>query len=133
VNEAYRQLTRCGALVYMRDTDVVGEKVYAKVDLRIIEALATNPKFLSGPLHRLHRDVNRDGIKDKNSCEFRSIRGSFGRGSVQIVINIPTCSLEADVDAYSPYDDGVGFFGHAWEVISSLWKRQPKETECSRS
>ena len=123
MNEAYKQLTRCGALAYLKNVKILGPAVYADADLQIIDALKADKSFLAGIGHLLHGDVGDD------RCDFRSIRGSFGKGSLQIVVSKQTWKLYADIDMFSPYDDVLGFFGHIGEVLK-FWKRKPKETEC---
>lgn len=122
MNEAYKQLTQCGALAYCTNVRILGPVVYADVDLEIIAWLKEDVFFLEGVGHLLHADVGGD------RCDFRSIKGSFGSGSLQIVISRQTWKLYADVDGFSPYDDVVGLVGHFFgEVIPGWFKKRSRD------
>lgn len=112
-----RQLLLAGVLGYLYDVEVDGERIRAKADATIVKRLRNDTRFLSGPLHGLHADVGPDRM------DFRSIRGSLGKGSLQIVYDPVTTMFYADCDAASPYDDVVGFVWHAGEVIGHWFKR----------
>ena len=79
-------------------------------------ALAADERFIEGPLGVLH-DVG------SPKTEYRSVRGTFGKGSLQVVVNTVDGRCVMDVDRFSPYDDVVGFFGHAWEVVRGWFRR----------
>lgn len=59
--------------------------------------IGANPKFLSGSGWILHKDVGNDLI------DFRSIKGVFGKGSLQIVFDKKTGAFWSDVDRFNPY------------------------------
>lgn len=119
--EVLAQLHMAGLLQFFPTLYVGPSSVSGSVDLRVIDFLRKDDRFLSGILHRLHPEVGEDRV------EFRSIRGTFGDGSLQIVIGRDTERFHADVDAFSPYDDLVGFGGHTGEVaghfFARLWNR----------
>ena len=79
-------------------------------------ALANDTRYIEGPLGVLH-DVG------EPKTEYRSVRGTFGKGSLQVVVNTETGQCILDVDRFSPYDDVVGFLGHAWEVMRGWFRR----------
>jgi hypothetical protein len=94
------------------------QSVSGAVDLEIIPHLRHDARFLSGILHHLHPEVGGDRV------EFRSIRGSFGAGSLQVVIGVDTERFHADIDRFSPYDDVVGFGGHAIVDVLPHWLKR---------
>ena len=93
-----------------------GPKVTGQLAPSALVALRADPRFVEGPLHLLH-DVGAP------KTEFRSERGAFGRGSLQVVVNTVNGRCVLDVDRFSPYDDVVGFLGHTGEVVVSGWRR----------
>jgi hypothetical protein len=84
--------------------------------LLALDRLKNDPRFLSGPLHTLHADIG------EPRCEYRSKRGTLGKGSLQLVINQQTGKFWADVDKASPYDDVVGQVIHSGEVVWGFLK-----------
>lgn len=112
-----QQLMLAGVLGYLYDVELDGERIRAKADATIVKRLRNDARFLSGHLHGLHADVGPDRM------DFRSIRGRFGKGSLQIVYDPTTTNFYADVDRASPYDDVVGFVWHAGEVLGGWWQR----------
>lgn len=115
--EVGRQLLLAGAAPYLARIEFQGETVRAIAVPGLVAVLRANDRFIEGLLHGLHGDVG------PNRTDFRSIRGSFGKGSLQIVLDPLTGVFYADVDRFSPYDDVVGFVGHAGEVIRGWWRR----------
>jgi hypothetical protein len=79
--------------------------------------LRADGRFIEGPLSQMHGEVG------EPRTEFRSVRGSLGRGSLQIVVNTVTGRCVMDVDRFSPYDDVVGFVGHTGEVLAGVGRR----------
>lgn len=105
--------------LYPLMTDVVlesrGLNAYGSPGL--IHELESNKKFKEGWLHGLHVNVG------KHRRDFRSIKGSFGRGSLQVVIDNRTYRMYADIDKDSPYDDVVSFVLHSKDVIRNWFRR----------
>jgi hypothetical protein len=80
--------------------------------------LKNDPNFANGWLYGFHRDVG------DNLADFRSFTGTFGDGSLQIVMDRYTGNFWIDVDRFNPYQDVVNFFGHAFvEVLPNLFKK----------
>lgn len=121
-NEASRQLYQAGYSPYVMSIEVVENHVTGRMDLGVIDQLTGDPRFANGVLYSLHRNVGED-LRD-----FRSYRGSFGKGSLQIVLDVKTGAFYADVDQWNPYADLIGFVMHGFvEVLPMPWKRQPQE------
>jgi hypothetical protein len=78
-------------------------------------ALELDPRFASGVLHGLHADVG------AHRDDYRSYSGAFGKGSLQIVVDRVTGAAYADVDGHNPYQDVVGFVGHAFAEVVPGW------------
>lgn len=56
--------------------------------------------------------------------DYRSIMGTLGPRSLQVVINGTTLKAFADTDRFNPYQDLRGFFGHAFlEVMPGRLRR----------
>jgi hypothetical protein len=88
------------------------------LDLDVLEKLRDHHQFQEGIFHGLHEDVG------EHRTEFRSHLGSFGDGSLQLVIDWHTGRFYADVDKFSPYSDVVGIFGHLFgEVVANKIRR----------
>lgn len=112
------QLRLSGCYPYILTAVEVENGIRGKVQLSLINKLKKDGRFLSSPLHALHADVG------PNRCEFRSITGAFGEGSMQIVINRDTGAFFADIDKFNPAQDAVGAFGHLFgEVIPNLFRK----------
>lgn len=112
-----QQLLEAGVLGYLYDVEIDGERIRAKADATLMKKLRNDDRFLEGILHGLHPDVG------PSRRDFRSVRGSLGAGSLQIVYDPTTTHFYADVDHASPYDDVVGFVWHAGEVIGGWWRK----------
>lgn len=83
----------------------------------MIDCLRRHPSMLEGEWHWLHPSV---GFP---RTEFRSITGSLGPGSLQVVINTETGAFEADVDLHNT-QDVVNIVAHlGGEVLGSKLKR----------
>lgn len=118
MTEAHRQLEKAGYLLFLTGVDCSVEScVRAKADLRIVTVLRGDRRFKEGIGHLLHVDVG------THRLDFRGHRNEFGKGSLQIVIDKKTGVFYSDVDAFSPYSDLIGLFGHAAEVIRNRWRR----------
>jgi hypothetical protein len=87
--------------------------------LLMVVSLRRDRRFNEGMLHRLHADVG------NNLTDFRSTRGAFGQGSLQIVVDLTTGTFYADVDLFNPYQDVVNWVGHAGEVVAGWFRRTP--------
>lgn len=118
MTEAHRQLEAAGYLDFLSSVDCSVEScVRAKADLDIVPALRADRRFKEGIGHLLHADVGDD------RTDFRGHRGEFGKGSLQIVVDKRTGVFYCDVDGWSPYEDVIGLFAHAGEVIRNRWRR----------
>lgn len=86
--------------------------------------LDRDPHFLSGPFSLLHRDIPEPRL------DYRSLKGAFGKGSLQLVVCETTGEFWCDVDRFSAYQDVVNIVGHAFgEVLfPKLFRRKKKET-----
>jgi hypothetical protein len=74
--------------------------------------------FAHGILYGFHTDVGR------NLTDFRSYTGTFGNGSLQIVMDWNTGYFYSDVDRFNPYQDVINAFGHLFgEVLPHLFRR----------
>lgn len=115
-SDAYAQLKASG---YLPDhTDVIGAGIVGHLDTDTIAALDGDPRFASGVLYGLHRDVG------AHLQDFRAFSGTFGKGSLQIVVDHVTGRFYADVDNFNPYQDVVGFLGHAFGEVIPMWFRR---------
>ena len=72
--------------------------------------------FRKGLLSNRHKDVGRARI------DYRSFRGTLGRGSMQIVVSMSTGAVFIDMDRFNPYEDLASFIGHSWEVIHNRFR-----------
>lgn len=88
-----------------------------RMRIAAIQTLRKDPRFASGPLHQLHKDVGEHRI------EFRAHPGEVGDGSLQIVFNRFTGDFYADIDRFNPYSDLVNSTGHAGEVVVPWFKK----------
>jgi hypothetical protein len=117
--DALDQLRASG---YLPDhCDVLGSGVVGVLTTPTITRLIADSRFANGVLYGLHRDVG------AHLQDFRSFSGTFGRGSLQIVVDHQTGRFYSDIDVFNPYEDLIGFFGHAFaEVVphglKAWWK-----------
>src|SRR5688572_21238178 len=96
--EVFRQLQQAGALAHLKGAcEVTDTSVTGSTGLLMVVNLRRDGRFAEGVLHKLHADVGED------LTDFRSYRGAFGKGSLQIVVDLTTGQFYADVDAWSPY------------------------------
>ena len=116
LTEVERQLEAAGYLDLIWSRTVVNGCLRANCTPTLHHVLRSDDRFKEGIGHLLHADVG------KHRVDFRSHRGEFGKGSLQIVIDRKTGALYADVDAHSPYDDVVGFVAHNAEVLKNKIK-----------
>jgi hypothetical protein len=79
--------------------------------------VAADARFLSDPWNFLHLDVG------PNLRGFRSINGSLGWGSLQIVVSEPTGAAYADVDRHNT-QDLVNIVGHLFGSVIPGWFRK---------
>lgn len=124
-NEPLRQIRAAGYEAYLSDILLTERTVDAKANLVLVERLCCDPNFKQGIFHRLHKHVG------PNRTEFRSLRGQFGEGSLQIVVSRETCVLYADCDGWNVYEDLVGVFGHAvgevaWPKLKGVGRKFKK-------
>lgn len=85
-------------------------------------ALAADTRFQSGPFSLLHPDI------PEPRRDYRAIKGTFGRGSLQLVVCDTTGEFWCDVDRFSAYQDVVNQIGHLFgEVIPWPWKKKRKD------
>lgn len=113
------QLLAAGLYPYFLDCDLTedGSAIRGTIRLHVVHLLATDGRFLRGHLHHLHDEVGTP------RTEWRSLNGSLGPGSLQIVLNAQTGQCYVDVDRYNPYHDLVRFVGHTGEVLRGWWRR----------
>lgn len=122
--QAFRQLQLAGALTHAKGAVTVEDGcVRGATGLLMVVALRRDARFAEGTLHKLHADVG------DNLTDFRSYRGAFGPGSLQIVVDLTTGQFYADVDLWNPYQDAVNWVGHAGEVLSGWWRRRTARSE----
>lgn len=114
----FEQLERTGYLRYLTLATVESSYVTGTANLAVLEHLSRDDRFAHGPLHGLHTDVGPDRV------DYRSFRGAFGKGSLQIVISKETGRCYCDVDKWNPYADVVGFVGHAFGEVVPHWVRR---------
>ena len=121
----HAQLEAAGLTPYLVDTAKSDHAVTGRLRVAAVNVLRADPRFASGSLYQLHRDVGTD------LCEFRAHPGELGAGSLQIVIDKTTGKFYADLDRFSPYTDLVNWLGHAFGEVVPGWfkklKRKPKE------
>lgn len=87
-----------------------GEAVY--------DQLVADGSFAKGALYGFH--INE--VPGGNLTDIRSYTGTFGDGSLQIVVSANSLNFYADVDRFNPYQDLVKFFGHTFlEVLPGLF------------
>lgn len=117
--EPWRQLEAAGYAGYVVACETTATTVRGTADARIVEALREDPRFQSGLGYGLHLDVG------QFLADFRSFKGEFGPGSLQIVVDYVTGRFYADCDRFSPYEDLVGLAGHWFgEVIPNWFRRR---------
>lgn len=119
MNEAHRQIAQAGYLDYLSWIREFGETLEAFAVQAIFRELRKDARFREGLLFGLHTNVGR------KLTDFRSYRGAFGRGSLQLVIDRETGKCYADVDGWNPYADLIGFVAHSGEVIGHWLRRRP--------
>lgn len=111
------QLARAGYLAtdFKRD----GPAVRLTLDGTLRERLDVDARFLHDPIFKANhvRDV---GTPARG---YRALRGTFGPGTVQVVVNSETGAAYADIDSWNPAEDVVGAVGHLVEVVSGWWRR----------
>ena len=112
------QLEAAGLTPYLVDTSASDHAVSGRMRITAINVLRADPRFASGLLYQLHKDVGED------LTEFRAHPGEIGKGSLQIVIDKQTGRFYADIDGFSPYSDVVNWIGHAFgEVVPSFFRK----------
>jgi hypothetical protein len=80
--------------------------------------LRQDPRFQSGPFSLLHPDI------PEPRGDYRSLKGAFGKGSMQLVVCDATGEFWCDVDRYSAYQDVVNILGHTFgEVLPHKLRR----------
>jgi hypothetical protein len=111
-------LDKSGYLADLLEYEEHDNVVRGTIPMSAIKDLELDDRFLSGGLHGLHDEVG------KNRVDFRSITGKLGEHSLQIVIGDKRVrNFYADIDGHNPYQDVVGFVGHAGTVIKNWFKR----------
>lgn len=116
-SDVIQQLGRAKVLPFLSRVATTEHSVTAVADLHLIVTLRARPEFREGILYGLHKDVG------EHLTDFRGIRGQFGEGSLQIVLDTKTWNFYADVDKWNPYVDVIGFVGHSAEVVQWWFKR----------
>ena len=115
--EPGRQLILAGLAPFLYTVELTPAAVRAWASPTLISVLLRDPRFASGVLHGLHPEVG------THRRDFRAYRGTFGKGSLQIVVDERTGKFYADVDHWNPYEDVVNWVGHAGEVLRGWWNR----------
>lgn len=111
-----QQLEASGYFPEMFTAKLIEERaVSGRVRLLMVDQLRKDARFAKGGLHRLHPEVG------KNRIDFRAWSGTFGKGSLQIVIDKKTGRCHCDIDLFNPYQDVVNIVGHAYEVLKGWW------------
>lgn len=100
------QLEKAGYLADCAQLSVTGEAVRFVLFPSAVDRLRADKEFASGPGYLYHKDIG-DHLLD-----FRSFEGSFGKGSLQIVVDATSGEAYADIDKHNPYQDVVGFLTH---------------------
>jgi hypothetical protein len=96
-------------------TKAQGAHISGRFQMAILKYLPNHPEFKFGPA-LLHAEVGTPRI------EFRSLKGAFGDGSLQIVINLKDGRFYADVDNFNPYESWGEFMKHnVLEVYLPKW------------
>ncbi len=86
----------------------------------IFKTLDNTAIFLSGSFGRLHKD----DVGGNPHRDYRSITGTLGPRSLQVVVNTRTLAGYADPDGFNPYQDARGFFGHTFlELVPNRLRR----------
>ena len=83
----------------------------------LLNALQTDSDFKCGVLYGFHTDLG------SSLVDCRSITGTFGDGSLQIVFSQDSTNFHFDVDRFNPYQDVVNFLGHAFLEVLPHWFR----------
>lgn len=94
-----------------------GDGMHGLVNLEILPKIELDTRFLHGPLYGMHLDVGHH-LRD-----YRSLRGSLGKGSMQFVPDVVTGHFYSDVDRFNFYEDVVGAFGHSFLEVMPYWIR----------
>lgn len=118
VSEVVRQLGECGLLTHASELTESDHHVRFVLTPLGREALALDHRFANGALHGLHQDVG------QHRQDYRAYRGSFGPGSLQIVLDTKTGAAYADIDRHNPYADVFGFLGHTFLDVLPNWLRR---------
>jgi len=116
--EIHAQLTAAGLSPYLVDTAASEYAVSGRLRIEAINVLRGDPRFASGLLYQLHKDVG------KHLTEFRAHPGELGPGSLQIVIDKTTGRFYADIDRFNPYSDLVNSIGHAFGEVVPGWLKK---------
>jgi hypothetical protein len=116
-NELTRQFYEAGLGEYLEGgiAALDGNCLTGRVKLEVIDKLRADERFLSGILHGAHKEVGKDRV------EFRSIHGTLGERSLQVVISKETTNFYADLDKHNPYNDAYRFLAHAFAQVIPNW------------
>lgn len=120
MNEAHRQLEKAGLLNYLAWIEADEDSIEAWAAAALIPDLRKHPSFVETPWWWLHRTLG------KHLTDFRGLRGAFGNGSLQIVVDKKTGRCYADVDGFAPVDV-YGSVMHMAEVIRNRVRRHNAE------
>jgi hypothetical protein len=118
-SDVLAQLEHAGLDLYILQTDHSEEgALKGRMSVRVLNLLDADPRFASGKLYQLHREVGND------LTEYRAHPGELGEGSLQIVIDKKTGNFHADIDKYNPYSDVVNIFGHSFGEVLPNWVKK---------
>lgn len=115
--EAIRQLRAAGYFDMLTKIETLKAGLYGVMDLAVVPRLLADARFAHGIFYGLHTNVGQD------LYDFRSHTGTFGKGSLQIVLDKKTGRAWCDVDGWSPYSDVVGVIGHLFRDVLPGWWR----------
>jgi len=121
-------ILRAGLVPYLADITVGDRGFYGRAHSLVALMAFLDEHVFNGVqgvyrvvwFHRNHRDVG------SRRLDYRTDRGVFGAGSMQVVVSRASGRVFIDMDAFSPYEDMTSFVGHSWEVVRNRFRRQVK-------
>lgn len=113
------QLTKARLINYISNIEYSAKGIKGNVNaILFLSIIRKDLRFQEGLLHGLHKDIG------PQRRDFRSFNGTFGKGSLQVVISKKNNRLHADIDSHSPYNDVVSFVIHSGVVIWNWIRRK---------
>jgi hypothetical protein len=118
-DQVLEQLKAVGCFQFIHDYIVGPISVAGTCELRMVaHVLRKDARFIEGFLHWLHVDVG------PNRTDFRSVKGSVGVGSLQVVVDLKSGRFYSDVDGWNPYQDLVNWIGHTVSDVFGVGKKR---------